>query len=185
MFHKQRVHSYIDMVVKICSERAQGWDEGAFEDESLARLRGDLMKEMDVAVPVLEFNKREGKRRKETRENTIDGRRHERDVVDVIIPFSGDSVAFDIAPSTQTLMHGTRAHVAPTSLTLTFEDNDRLETNLADTVRVIEANLQHLARDLESLPSQLTDAVDAVVKARKANIDRKRELDAKRSFPIR
>ena len=182
MFDKQSAHNYIEMIVKMCFDVATKWGDSSFEDEKLAGHRERPMKDIEVKIPVLSFDKREGKRRKESVEGR-DRRMYDRNVIDVFIPFVGDSVAFDISPSTKTL--GARGSVSSDHIVLSFDDDDRLEQNLDGMVKMIEGNLQHLGRDLSSLPAQVSSAVDTAIRERKAQIDRKRELDAKRSFPIR
>lgn len=182
MFNKQSVFLYLDMVVSHCANAVKNWEEKIFEDdEKLSKKIHELTNDVAVSIPSFDFAKRKGTRRKES-EDGRDGRTYTRDVVDVSIPFSGDAVAFDIDPSTKTL--GARGIVSGSSLIMSFGDDERLEQNLDSMVKLIEGNLQHLARDLASLPARIGAAVDAVVAERKAQIARKRELDSKRSFPI-
>lgn len=182
MFDKIGAYEYVSRVVKQCHETALGWNDDSFVREALSAKREALLKEAEVTIPSLNFANREGSRRKESFAGR-DGRRYEREMIDVTIPYSGDSVGFEIGPSTRSL--GPRGNVSPTHITLSFEDDDRLETNLEQMVEQIEGNLRNLAADLKTLPTQVSSAIDAAVEKRISQIERKRELDSKRSFPIR
>lgn len=182
MFDKISAHEYVSRVVQQCHQMILTGADTLFDPDRLSARFAEILKEAEVRIPSLDFAKREGRRHKRPFVGR-DGREYERDTIDVVIPYSGDTVAFEICPSTRSL--GPRGHVANSRITLSFDDDERLEQNLQQMVEQIEGNLRNLAADLKTLPAQIQSAMDAAAKKRIAQIEHKRDLDAKRSFPIR
>lgn len=181
LFNKQNVHDYKSGVVHLCAQMVNAWPEHVFSDGSLDTRIAEIESKARVAVPDLDLASRRGKRRQQSREDRF-GRQVQYDVIDISVPFDGDAICFDLSPSSYTL--GTRGRIQGNTLILTFPDNDRLESEVDEAVKTIANNLANLGKDLESLRTQVREAVSSSIGRRNDELERRKKLDASRSFPI-
>lgn len=104
-------------------------------------------------------------------------------LVDVSMPYYGPAETFDLAPPAGHEVD-TPAHARDGKLTAIFPDDDDLERNVNEFIKLVSENLAELKIEMEGLASQIREAVHAAGKERRAQIMARKARDATLSFPI-
>lgn len=182
---QESIHAFKDQKVREAIARVEGLSEAELLDPGLAGKLDGIVEQFRFVVATMRPQERKGKRRTETRQVRDYGelRNVEVSMIDVTIPFDGYPKSFTIAPSHCHVID-TPARTSQAGLQATFYDDDNLDRNVDSFISRVGENLERLRGEMESLRTQISDAVKAIADQRLAKVKAQKERDKSRSFPI-
>jgi hypothetical protein len=107
-----------------------------------------------------------------------------RKVLDIVIPFSGESQSFKLSPS-QTSLLSHRLTLGNESLTFTISDDANADREVKTVVDQLTQNLERLRSEYEQAKPQLEATIQQAASSRKAEIAGEDERDKGRSFKVK
>lgn len=176
----------VDGAVRAAIAEVDKLDSSEFLKPSLPSSLDRIAGKFTLQVARLRPDEKRGKRREFEREISDYGleRTVKASEVDVSIPFDGEAQSFEIAPSSTTLVYGSKVQVLSSELILTVSDDDQIERRVDEFVKPVTENLDRLRVEVERDLPRIRDAIDNRARQRKEEIERQKERDSKRSFPI-
>ena len=182
LFNGQSTSAYFSTQIGFARSSISSAQDRYFLDGSIQEIKERILREARIQLPVLQIDKRKGKRvviESHGNRHSLGGKQT---MIEVTIPFTGSGDAFILAPSTRTL--GVPGEVRDKAIVITLPDDGNLEQELEAAIGKIQTNLGHFANDYKPFEAELIAAMNAAASARNEEIERRKALDAKRSFPI-
>jgi hypothetical protein len=147
-------------------------DARALANPNLAGVLEKIVDAHALNVPVLRPAEKRGSR----------GLVKKGSVIRVSVPFSGDAMAFHIAP-TQCVL-GAKGDVDGDTLVITVQDDDRLQAEVEKRIKTIEGNLNNLRRDMDGCRQGLLQELQSAAEQQLTHLKAQRDRDSKLDFPI-
>lgn len=104
-------------------------------------------------------------------------------LLDIHIPFRGEPVSLQIAPSNSHVLHHD-ARVNNGVVSITIPDEANADKEVADFIARASENLDRLRKEVEQYEAHLLEAVKRAADHRKQAIDGEQQRDKGRSFPV-
>jgi hypothetical protein len=184
LFNGQPTHDYTRRIINSAIATIEKLQEADFDQQ--AALVVEQAISSIPAVPVLNLEKKSGKRVTEERQVSEFGSRGTRQFtfIDISIPIVGNATALVLAPSTRTLGIPGQVDDQKRAVVIRFDDDDRLEAELERVIGLISTNLAHFENDMTNVSNEVRQTTSGLIARRKAAFAEQRERDSKRSFPI-
>ena len=103
-------------------------------------------------------------------------------MIDVVIPFDGDPIAFEITP-TQCIL-GTTGQLQGQYLVISVMDDDYLQADLDRRLGDIQDNLRNLKHDVENAGKAMLQQLQITAEQRLVRLRKQKQRDSKFDFPI-
>ena len=104
-------------------------------------------------------------------------------MLDVTIPFSGDSNSFKLRPS-QCALLSQRISLGETSLTLSVQDDQNAQREVDSVVNQLMKNLDALRAEYDQSKPQMEQAIQQAAESRKAKIVSENDRDKNLTFKV-
>ena len=178
------IQNFINARIHEAQSSAENLSDAQLQAPNLAGVLENISK-LNFQVATLRPDQKKGKRRTERRTKKDYGQQvaADVDVIDVSIPFDGWPRSFDFAPTSGRLS-STKARVEEGMIVASFDDDENLERNVDEFIKLTSENLTKLARDLGDLQKRMLQEAQTVANRRIEQIKSRKERDKSRSFPI-
>lgn len=179
-------HEYREQSMKNAIQATKALSKDELMSPTLAATLDSIARGGDLQVARLLPDQKHGKRRTEQRSRSDYGqtRTVEVTLIDVYIPFEGEAISFQLAPSTSTIIQ-TPVKVAGNELVATFYDDERVQRDVDELIDQVSGNLDTLRKEMANLRTQIRSTIDSVANERKAQVEAQLQRDKKLSFPIK
>jgi hypothetical protein len=184
LFRRRNVQEYFDQASLKGRAAVEAMPPSVLEGPTLEGALQTIFEQNILEVPRLDSDHKRGARRdmqKGVREFDEE-RLVNVSVIDVTIPFIGDSSGFHIAPNRCLL--GSMGEVGGNAVVVTVPDDDQAQGKVDEFINQTDQNLDTLRRDIEQWKPHFLAELRRAADERMSKLKAARDRDAKLNFPV-